>query len=153
MTRFAATLAALPVRADQIDAILQYSSLAAAEADPLVAAHSFVDPDTGQLVFRSENVIPDVKVWKASQDTTSIVNGVTVVTHTYLTGYFILVSLPFIYVPLRDDPALIVAIDRDKANAGEPGAVLKSPISLAALQDYRIAPLFAGSSYPWGHWS
>lgn len=89
-----------------------------------------------------DHCIPDVKVWRASQD----VGGV----HTFLTGFFIIVSLGGIMPALRDLAVVQVVIDRDLAKARQAGAVIKSNVSNAILQDLRFAPVFAGSDFPYG---
>jgi hypothetical protein len=134
-------LLALPARADQYDAVLKYVSLAAALADPVVQQHySLLNS-----AWFQDHVIPDIKVWRASQDNP---DG----THNYLAGYFVLVSLPRLVVALRDDAAVQVVINRDLANAGMAGAIVRSTVGAVVLQDLRFEPVFAGSNYPWGQW-
>jgi hypothetical protein len=134
-------LAAPPARADQYDAVLKYATRADALADPNVQQHM----DALRTLFAGDRVIPDIKVWRASQDNP---DG----THNYLAGYFVLISLPRLVVALRDDTAVQVVIDRDLANQGLPGAIVRSTVGAVVLQDIRFEPVFAGSSYPWGQW-
>lgn len=138
-------LAAIPTRADQYDAVLKYATRADAAADPNVQQHM----DQLRTLFAGDRVIPDIKVWRASQDT---INGDGSVTHNYLAGYFVLISLPRLVVALRDDAAVQVVINRDLANQGLPGAIVRSAVGAAVLQDIRFEPVFAGSNYPWGSW-
>jgi len=128
--------------ADQIDVVLKFASRAAARSDPIVSQHY----DVMQDLFAQDRVIPDLKVWRMSQD----VNGA----HTMLPGWFLLVSLQSGRVPdaLRDHPAVQIVINRDKANARQAGAIIRSTVSAALLQDLRFEPMFAGSDYPWGAW-
>lgn len=137
-----ALLWAAPALADQIDVVLKFASLAAAKADPVVQQHY----DALQDLFASDRVIPNVKVWRASQDVGS--------THNYLAGWYMLVSLESGRVPnaLRDHAAVQVVINRDKANARQPGAIIRSTVGAAVLQDLRFEPVFAGSDYPWNNW-
>lgn len=125
-----------------IDVVLKFTSLAAAKADPVVQQHY----DAIEDLFALDRVIPNVKVWRASQD----VGGV----HTYLSGWYALISLESGRIPnsLRDHEAVQVVIDRDKANARQPGAIIRSTVGAAVLQDIRFQPVFAGSDYPWGAW-
>lgn len=128
----------------QIDVVLKFASLAAAKADPVVQQYRDVIDD----LFNSDSVIPDVKVWRASQD----VNGA----HTFLSGYYLLVSLTSEQASkvsdLQNLTAVQFVVNRDKANARQAGAVIKANVSNAVLQDLRMQPVFAGSDYPWGAW-
>lgn len=127
----------------QIDVMLKFASLAVAKADLIVQRYMALD-DAQQSQFAPDLVIPDVKVWRASQD----VNGV----HSYLSGYYILVSLPQVIPSLRDHPAVQVAVDRDKMNARQSGMILKSNVTNAVLQDLHFQPIYAGMEPPWGAW-
>lgn len=133
-----------------IDALLKFASLAAAIADPVVQAHM----DAAQTLFRSDYVIPDVKVWRNSQDVAGTdAQGNPTITHTYLPGYFVLVSLRTLTpaaIALRDHAALQIVIDSDKAAARQTGMVIKSNVAGAILQDIRMQPIFAGRDYPFG---
>jgi len=40
----------------------------------------------------------------------------------------------------------------NRANARQPGAVIRSTVGAAVLQDLRWEPVFAGSQYDWGNW-
>lgn len=90
--------------------------------------------------WHPHRVIPNVKVWLASQD----VGGV----HTFLTGWFAIVSLEQILPSLINHAALQLALDRDAINAGRAG-ILKNNVGVN-LQDIRFAPVFAGARYPFG---
>ena len=135
--------------ADQIDVVLKFADRPTAIADATAVLDTYVDADgDGLRHFLPNHVIENVKVWRASQD----VGGV----HTYLAGWFCLISLPSEQAaklaPLQNHPAVTVVINRDKANAGQVGAIIRSTVSNAILQDLRMSPVFAGSDYPWGAW-
>lgn len=135
----------------QIDVILKYASRAAALAD-LVAQTNIDNQNVRD--FLSDRAIPNLQVWRASQDVAGTdADGNPTVTHNYLSGFFVLISLPRVVPALRDDAAVQVVIDRDKANAREAGAILKSTVGAAVLQDLRFSPVFAGADYPFGAWT
>lgn len=123
----------------QIDVILRFTSRAAAKDDPAVRAYLRRNEADTDDDFAPDAIIPNVKVWRASQD----VNGV----HNYLAGFFVLVSLPRIVPALRDHDAVQVVINADT------NAVLRKTVSNAVMQDLRFEPVFAGSNYPFGNWS
>src|SRR4051794_25257678 len=121
----------------QIDAILKFADLATVLADPVVQQHTSMDGQ-GNPVFQGDHVIPDIKVWRASQDVAGTATGpdgqtYPTVTHTYLSGYYALVSLPQIVPALRDHPAVQVVINRDS------NAVIRRTVSLAVLNDLRFS--------------
>lgn len=122
----------------QIDAILKFTSLAAALADPVVQQHV---GDDQQQTFMSDHVIPNLQVWRDSQDVAGV--------HTYLLGYYALISLPRIVSALRDHPAVQVVINRADNTVVRRG----TGIGLALLNDLRFSPIYAGCAYPWGAWS
>lgn len=125
----------------QYDVVLKYASRAAAIAD--LAEHTGVD-DQSVREFFGDRAIPNVKLWRASQDVGDV--------HTYLVGYFVLISLPRLVPALRDNAAVQLVIDRDKANARQAGAIIRSTVGQAVLQDIRMSPVFAGSDFPFGAW-
>lgn len=96
----------------------------------------------------TEYCIAGVTIWRASQDTLAGNGGIV---HTPLAGFFILVSLPNIIPALRDLAAVQVVIDRDLALARQAGAVIKSNVTNAILQDMVISPVFAGTDLPYGN--
>ena len=129
-----------------IDYILRYAD----EATAKTALASRLKPDDqGVLQWPGDYCLPGVQMWRQSQDTIDG-NGNTV--HAYLTGFYILVSLPIVLPALRDLAAVQVVVDRDKAVARQAGAVIKSNVSNAILQDIRWSPVYAGSNNPWGTW-
>ena len=130
----------------QYDAILRWDSAAEAKADAIALAHS--DPD--ELNVRQwmlDHVIPNVKVWRASQDT---VDGGGNVTHNYLPGYYVLISATHRIPALEATGAIQLVINRDKMNAREAGFVVRSTVAPSVLQDIRFEPVFCGMDMPWG---
>jgi hypothetical protein len=73
-----------------------------------------------------------------------------------LPGFWVAIALTELSTTLRDLPneACRLITDRDAANAGQSFAqftVYASPsLDLQAVQSYRVAPVFAGSKYPFG---
>jgi hypothetical protein len=125
----------------QFDAVLRFNTLAAAEADPDVQQHYDAVAD----VFAADRVAR-VDVWRASQDTVG--NGGSIV-HSFMSGVFLLISMPRLVTSLRDNAAIQLVLNRDKMNAREPGFVVRSTISAGILQDIRFGPVFAGMDVPW----
>lgn len=136
----------------QIDAIFHFASVAAARADPIVQQY-MSRGDDGQLQFRGDLTVANVRVWRPSADVAGTdSDGNPTVTHTYLTGFFVFVSADHVVPALRDHPALQVAVDRDKMNARQAGMVLKNNVTAPILQDMRFEPILAGMDPPWGAW-
>jgi hypothetical protein len=133
-----------------IDYFLKYADEATAKT--ALAQYLVMDRD-GVGQWPLDLCIPDVKIWRDSQDvTTPGPNGKgPIITHTYLPGFFILVSLDRVRPALVNLPAVQVVIDREKAVARQAGAVIKSGVSNAVLQDIRISPVFSGSDIPYGN--
>lgn len=132
-----------------IDAILRFTDFNTAKAD--VIAQGYMD----QLhaLFKADQVIPDLKVWRASQDVIGTDgDGQPTVTHTYLSGWFCLVSVVTIPNNLKNLSAIQFAYNRDLANARQP-CILKSNVSVPLLADLRFSPVFMGSDLPWGQWT
>jgi hypothetical protein len=131
-----------------IDALLNFTSLAAAKADPVLLAHM------DQLqAWRGSYVLPDVKSWRVSQDVAGTdADGNPKVTHVYRTGWTLMISLPQVVPALFNHAALIVMIDRDRVIANQTGQILKANVTTPVMQDTRWEPVFAGVEYPWGNW-
>ena len=133
----------------QIDVVLKFDSIAAAKADPTVQQYRNAIED----LWGGDSVIPNLKVWRVSQDVAGTDGeGNPTVTHTYLPGFFVLVSLPRVVNALRDHAAVQFVVDREKMNAREAGMVLRKTVSNAVLNDFRFEPVFAGMDPPWGAW-
>lgn len=89
-------------------------------------------------------MVRNVQVWRPSQDNP---DG----THNYLSGYYLLVCLSDVDQTALGFTQVQVVIDRDLASAGQPGAVVKSNLTQAVLQDIMFSPVPAGANYPWGN--
>lgn len=129
----------------QFDAVLRFNTLAAAKADPDVQQHY-----NAILDFFAADRVARVDVWRASQDT--VVpdgNGGSSIVHSFMSGVFLLISMPRLVTSLRDNAAIQLVLNRDKMNAREAGFVVRSTISAGILQDIRFGPVFAGMDVPW----
>lgn len=132
-----------------IDAVLKFTDLATAKADAVAQGYM----DGLHTLFNANQVIPDVKVWRVSQDVSGTDGqGNPTVTHTFLTGWFCLISVVSIPNNLKNLAAIQFAYDRDLANARKP-CVLKSNLSAPLLADLRFSPVFMGANLPWGQWT
>jgi hypothetical protein len=98
--------------------------------------------------YRRQNTIPNVKVWKVSDDTTT--GTPPRITHQYLPGYWVLIAAAEAESVLQNDMALEFALDRDACAAGQPFIVANNVG--AEINDYAFEPAFAGSVYPVGGW-
>jgi hypothetical protein len=125
-----------------IDYILKYANEAAAKTALASRLNAGEWP--------TDYFLPGITIWRDSQD---VPDGQGGFIHTPLTGFFILVSLPNVLPALRDLAAVQVVVDRDLAKARQPGAVIKSNVTNAILQDLRWSPILAGSDNPWGTWA
>lgn len=120
-----------------IDYFFRWNSQADAKADALSLAEFLGHEITpGVREWLRDKVLPDVKAWRPSQD----LNGV----HTYLTGWFAIVSLDIQANVLLNASALAFALDRDG-----PPYIIKNNIG-AIITDVACQPIFAGSHYPLG---
>lgn len=128
----------------QIDYFFRWNSEADAKADALMLADYLgVEITPGVREWVRDRVLPNVKAWRPSQD----VGGV----HTYLTGWYAIISLPRQVQVLLNASALAFCLDRDAANASQP-FVIRNNIG-AIIQDVACEPIFAGSNYPIGGYS
>lgn len=128
--------------AQQIDYFFKFTDEAAAKADPTVQQHM----DAARVLWNSSYVLRDVKAWRPSQDTTSGVDafGNPIVVHTFLPGFFLLVSSPRPIPALLNHSALQFALNRDG-----PPWVVRNNIG-AIMQDVGVSPVPMGSRYPIG---
>ena len=85
--------------------------------------------------------LPNVQVWRPSQDVTNPDGSVT---HTYLTGWYGILALDYVEPVIINDNSLAFALDRDG-----PPYVIKNNIG-NVIHDIGVAPIFAGSHYPLG---
>jgi hypothetical protein len=91
-----------------------------------------------------------------SQDHVMSVTVTRISTGVPIAGFFLWVSLTIEqairWQRLRDNAAVQLVINRDKANAREAGAIIKSTVGAALLQDILIEPVYAGCDWPFGGW-
>jgi hypothetical protein len=145
-------------RADQFDYAYAFASEAAAVADATMLAGHYnatVDLDTGLPIgWLMDHVLPGIKCWEPSQDVTTVNPDpppATITTHTYLTGYYVLVSVASAApIPaLANDANLKFILDRTKREAGQ-AFVVKNNIG-ATLSNLGCQPVFESSNpYPIG---
>lgn len=131
-----------------IDSILNFASAQAAKDDPVLAAHM-----DQLLAWRGSYVIPNLKVWRVSQDVSGTVNGEPFVRHVYIPGWSLLIALPNAASALLNHANLRVTIDRDRAIARRGGQIIKANVTNTIMQDTRFEPIFMGADYPWGAWT
>ncbi len=133
----------------QIDYFCRWASKDEAKQDALRLRQYFgVDASGGTAADGSAIVrdwymhqfLPDVKAWRPSQDIGAPPN----VVHTYLTGWFGILSLDHIENVIINDNSLAFALNRDG-----PPYVIKNTIG-AVINDLAVSPIFAGSHYPLG---
>lgn len=112
------------------------------ETTAKTALAQYLNPDGN---WPASYCIPGVQVWRVSND---VVDGQGNVTHTYLPGFFIQVSLPVLVPALRDAAPVQVVINRDLGRTR--AAVIKSNVPLAVLNDMLWQPVFVGADNPFG---
>jgi hypothetical protein len=123
----------------QIDYFCRWSSEDAAKQDAGRLNQYFGLPLTaGWSLYQ---FLPDVKAWRVSQD---VHNPDGTVTHTYLAGWFGILSLDHMENVILNDNSLAFALNRDG-----PPYVIKNNIG-AVINDVAVSPIFAGSHYPMG---
>ena len=139
-------------RADMFDYGFQFSNVAAAIVDGV--AQGVYNPVSPSKWFY-DHVQPGLQCWEPSQDTT-VTNPLpppaTLTTHTYLTGYYVLVSVVSLTpIPaFASDPNLAFILDRTQREAGAASYVVQNNIG-AVIADLGCAPMFASSNpYPIG---
>lgn len=136
-----------------IDHLLAFASESDAKADPIVGAYWHGDGQGGGS-WDMSCCIPSLSVWAPSADvtTTTTINGQTysLVTHTpYDSLWRINIALPSRSAALCALSSCHLVADRDLAAQGKP-FLLQSVLTADELAALMIAPLFAGSSYPFG---
>lgn len=124
-----------------IDYFMQFNT----EADAITAAEAAGKlgqrDDQGNWHWNLDHVAPDIKAWRISQDVTNPDGSVT---HTYLSGWYCIVSLNGINAQLNNHPNLAFTLDRDG-----PPYVIKNNMG-AVITNLGFQPIFAGSHYPIG---
>lgn len=132
-----------------IDYFLQFASRNAAKTDPDIAEHY----DQLEDLFNAGMVMtsPKLKFWRDSQDVAGTDGeGNPTVTHTYLPGFYILVSLPNVVNKLVNHSAVQLVLDVEKINERDWSGILKRNVTVPVLKDLRWSPVWAGRKYPWG---
>lgn len=125
----------------QIDYFGRWTDEQAAKQDAYRLRQYFgTDGGTTVTDWYLHQFLPNVKVWRPSQDTDTPPN----VVHTYLTGWFGILSLDHIETVIINDNSLAFALDRNG-----PPYVIKNNIG-AVINDIAVSPIFAGSHYPLG---
>ena len=126
-----------------IDYFFHFTNEAEAKANALMLAdHLGTEITPGVRNWLTDHVLPNVRAWRVSQDVISGTPPVT--THTYLSGWFAIVSLNRQVDILLNAAPLAFALDRDG-----PPYVIKNNIG-ALITDIGCEPVFAGSHYPLG---
>ncbi len=126
----------------QYDFFAKWASEAEAKQDAY-RLRQYFGTDGGTIVrdWYLHQFLPNVKAWRVSQDVT---NPDGTVTHTYLAGWFGILSLDHIENVILNDNSLAFALNRDG-----PPYVIKNNIG-AVINDVAVSPIFAGSHYPLG---
>lgn len=134
-----------------IDYGFQFTNAAQAIADATMLVGQY---NSASALWSPDHVIAGITCWRPSKDVTTqqTIDGqlVNVVTHTFLVGYFVLVSIEAPPIPvLLNHSKLAFALDRTAREAGQP-FVVKNNIG-AILADLACQPMFAMvNSYPMG---
>lgn len=124
-----------------IDYFFRWATEADAKQDAIMLANYLSGVSSlGIRIWAHDKVLPNVQVWRPSQDTIS--SGVVV--HNYLSGWSAIVALPSPVAVLLNATALSFALNRDG-----PPYVIKNNIG-SVITDVACSPIFAGSHYPIG---
>jgi len=127
-------------------------------------AHQVLDPlgfggtNDGVAYWDQSRVIPNVQIItsEAIWDNTDPQNPVLVSPQAVMPGWWINIRLSGVSTALRDLPGEICRLiaDADAANAGQTFdqfvRYVSPSVDVVAIQSYRVAPVFAGSRYPFG---
>ena len=122
-----------------MDHFCRWTDEASAKADAWTLAQHFGYSSTSAWNWATEHVLPNVKAWRPSQDSSGV--------HTYQPGWFCIVSTPNPVSAIMNSTRLAFALDRDG-----PPYLLKNNIG-AVITDIAVEPIFAGSHYPVGGYS
>lgn len=126
-----------------IDYFFRWTDEAAARADAISLAQHFGFNSSAGWFWFKDHVLPNVQVWRPSQDITSS----DIVTHTYLSGWSAIISLNNQVSVLLNSSQLAFALNRDG-----PPYVIQNNIG-AIISDIAVSPIFCGSHYPIGGYS
>jgi hypothetical protein len=125
-----------------IDYFCKWTSEQAAKQDAM-RLRKYFGSDGGTIIqdWYLHQFLPNVLVWRPSQDVTNPDGSVT---HTYLTGWYGILALDYVEPIIINDNSLAFALDRNG-----PPYVIKNNIG-NVINDVAVAPIFAGSHYPLG---
>lgn len=148
-------------QADVIDVYGSWANEAAAQTALATLGRYYnaqIGPSGQAIGYALDTLVPNIKVWRSSQDNISCcdANGQNIITHTYQTGWYCIVSFTTprdnaVLAILQGAAAAVIAINRTKMEAGQSGFVLKNTFSNAILQDLRWSPVTTNSMpLPWG---
>lgn len=138
---------ASPARADMFDYFFKFTNEAQAKAAAEMLAGHY-DTTIGWLF---SHVVTNVQAWRPSQDVSGTdAEGKPKVTHTYLTGWFAIVSIesPAPIPLLMNAGSLQFAINRTKLDAGQTPFVVKNNIA-GVITDVAVSPI-TSPNYPIG---
>ena len=122
-----------------VDHFCRWTDETSAKADAWTLAQHFGYSSTAAWNWATEHVLPDVKAWRPSQDSSGV--------HTYQPGWFCIVSTPNPVSAIMNSTRLAFALDRDG-----PPYLIKNNIG-PVITDIAVSPIFAGSHYPMGGYS
>ena len=122
------------------DYLLSFTDEPTAQADPVVGSYWIPASPDGPGQWRGDVCIPGVVV-------TVIATG-----QPYNANWNLIISQTAPNAALAAHPALVLAANRDLANAGQPPDVfiLSSVVPASEWPALQISPVFAGSDYPFG---
>lgn len=128
----------------QIDYFCRWSDEQSAKQDAM-RLRQYFGTDGGTIVkdWYLHQFLPNVKVWRPSQDTFDNSSPPQVI-HNYLAGWFGILSLDHIEDVIINDNSLAFALDRNG-----PPYVIKNNIG-NIITDIAVSPIFLGSHYPLG---
>ncbi len=133
----------------QIDYFAKWASEAEAKQDAM-RLRQYFGSDGGSIVkdWYLHQFLPNVKVWRPSQD---VHNPDGTVTHTYLAGWFGILSLDHIENVILNDNSIAFVLNRDGNPSSVPAVpyIIKNNIG-TVINDIAVSPVFLGSHYPLG---
>jgi hypothetical protein len=120
-----------------IDYFCRWTDEASAKQDAM-RLRNYFGTDGGTVVqdWYLYQFLPNVKVWRPSQD----VGGV----HAYLTGWYGILALDHIEDVIYNDNSIAFVLSREG-----PPYLLKNNIG-TVINDVAVEPIFSGSHYPLG---
>jgi len=126
-----------------IEHVLAFNTEADAIADTIVGAYHSAATEEFPAAWRGDVCIPGIKCWDARNDVTGTdSDGIPIVTHTYLPGWWICIGHQHVHPELRDHPNCRFVSDHDAREAGAVVGVwlLKSVVSNEDAIHYQVSP-------------